>query len=334
MTAKHCLREYMKAIVFTHYGSPGLLEYKEVEKPAPQNNEVLVKVCAASINSWDWEILQGKPFINRLMFGLLKPKKINILGCDITGQVAALGKNVKHLQIGDDVFGDLSACGWGGFAEYVCAPEAALSLKPASITFEEAAAVPQAGLLALQGLHYKEQLQAGQKVLINGAGGGVGSFAVQIAKLFGAEVTAVDSTEKLTLMRLLGADQVIDYTQEDFTRNGQRYDFILDINARHSIVDCHRALHSKGSYIMVGGSSKLISQLLLLGPILSLISNKKMGLLLHKANKGMTMMNALLESTKVVPIIDRRYHLSDTAEAMRYFGKGKSKGKVVIKIAS
>jgi len=320
----------MKAIVFTHYGSPDLLEYKEVEKPAPKDNEVLVKVCAASINSWDWELLQGRPFINRLMFGLLKPKKINILGCDIAGQIAALGKNVKHLQIGDDVFGDLSACGWGGFADYVCAPEAVLSLKPASITFEEAAAVPQAGLLALQGLHHKGQLQAGQKVLINGAGGGVGSFAVQIAKSFGAEVTAVDSTEKLTLMRLLGAEHVIDFTREDFTRNNQRYDLILDISARHSIADYHRALNPEGSYIMVGGSSKFANQLLLLGPVLSLLSNKKMGLLLHKANKGMTTMNALLERKKVVPIIDRRYHLSDTAEAMRYFGKGQVKGKVVI----
>ena len=199
----------MKAMVLTKYGSPDFLQLQEVDKPTPKDNEVLVKVFATSINSWDWEILIAKPFINRLLAGLLKPTKIKILGCDIAGCVEAVGKEVKQFKPGDEVFGDLSGCGWGGFAEYVCASENALALKPANMTFEQAAAVPQAGLLALQGLRDKGQIQAGQKVLINGAGGGVGTFAVQMAKSFGAEVTGVDSTEKLEIMRSLGADHVL-----------------------------------------------------------------------------------------------------------------------------
>jgi len=245
----------MKASVFTQYGSPDFIELKEVEKTMPKDNEVLVKVVAASINSWDWEILMGKPFVNRLMAGLLKPKRVKILGCDIAGRVEAVGKNVKLLQPGDEVFGDLSGCGWGGFADYVCPPENALALKPARMKFEQAAAVPQAALLALQGLRDKGQIQFGQKVLINGAGGGVGTFAVQMAKSFGAEVTGVDSTEKLDTMRSVGADQIIDYTLEDFTQNGQHYDLILDVAARHSIFDYQRSLSSRGNYVMVGGSS-------------------------------------------------------------------------------
>ena len=219
----------MKAIVCTKYGSPDVLQLKEVAKPIPEDNEVLVEVHAASVNDWDWGLLRGKPFLNRLLFGLLKPK-IKILGSDIAGRVEAVGRNVKQFQPGDEVFGDISGCGWGGFAEYVCARENALALKPASMTFEEAAAVPQAAVLALQGLRDKGQIQPGQKVLINGAGGGVGTFAVQIAKSFGAEVTGVDSTRKLDMVRSIGADHVIDYTQEDFTQSGQRYDLILDVD--------------------------------------------------------------------------------------------------------
>ncbi len=199
----------MKAIVYQQYGSPDVLQLKEVEKPTPKDNEVLVKVHAASVNSWDWDLLRGKPFLARLWSGLLKPKH-KILGCDIAGRVEAVGRKVKQFQPGDEVFGDISGCGWGGFAEYVCARENALALKPASMTFEEAAAVPQAAVVALQGLRDKEQIQPGQKVLINGAGGGVGTFAVQIAKSFGAEVTGVDSTKKLDMMRSIGADLILD----------------------------------------------------------------------------------------------------------------------------
>jgi len=217
----------MKSIAFTKYGSPDFLELKEIETPTPNDNEVLIKVHAASINSWDYELLRGKPFANRAIFGLLRPK-IKTLGADIAGQVVAIGKNIRKFSPGDEVLGDLSRDSWGGFAEYVCASENSLALKLKSMTFEEAAAIPQAAVLALQGIRDKGQVQAGQKVLINGAGGGVGTFAVQMAKYFGAIVTGIDSTEKLATMRSIGADHVIDYTKEDFAKNGQQYDLILD----------------------------------------------------------------------------------------------------------
>jgi len=321
----------MKAIVYTKYGPPDVLELKEVEKPVPKDNEVLVKVHAASVNDWDWGLLRGKPFMNRLFFGLLKPK-IKTIGCDIAGRVVAIGKNVKKFSPGDEVFGDISGCGWGGFAEYVCALENAVALKPASITFEEAAAVPQAAVLALQGLRDKRQIQPGQKVLINGAGGGAGTFAVQIAKSFGAEVTGVDSTSKLDIMRSIGADQVIDYTQEDFTKSGQRYDLILDMAAHHSIFDYKRALNPKGIYVMVGGSTARIFQAMLLGPLISMTTSKKMGILAHKPNKSLDFMKELFEAGKVKAVIDRSYPLSEVPEALRYFGEGHARGKIVITV--
>lgn len=321
----------MKAVVFTEYGLPDVLQLKEVDKPVPKESEVLVKVHAASINSWDWELLRGTPFVNRLVFGLLKPKKINILGCDVEGKVEAVGKHVKQLQAGDEVFGDLSRCGWGGFAEYLCAPEDALALKPASMSYEQAAAIPQAALLALQGLVDKGHVCQGEKVLINGAGGGAGTFAIQIAKLYGAEVTAVDSTPKLKMMRSLGADYVIDYTQENYTKNGRTYDLILDFSAYHSFFDYKRALNSKGRFLMVGGSSGLANKFLFLGAFVSMTSNKKMGLLLHKSNKGLSKMIELVEGGTVKPVIDRCYPLSETANAFRYFSKGNVQGKVVIR---
>jgi len=317
----------MKAIVYTKYGPPDVLQLKEVEKPTPKDNEVLVKVHAASVNDWDWGLLRGKPFVNRLFFGLLKPKKI--LGCDIAGQVEVVGRNVKQFQPGDEVFGDISGGNWGGFAEYVCALENALTLKPTSITFEEAAALPQAGILALQSLR-KGQIEKGQKVLINGAGGGAGSFTVQIAKSFGVEITGVDSTEKLDMMRSIGADQVIDYTKEDFTRSGQRYDLILDNAAYHSIFDYLRALSPKGIYVMLGGSSARALQVMLLGPLISMTGGKKMGMLMHKPNKDLDSLTELVEIGKVKPIIDKIYPLSNAAEALQYFGEGHVKGKVVI----
>ena len=320
----------MKAIVYTKYGSPDVLQLKEVEKPASRDNEVLIKVHAASVNSWDWDLLRGTPFVNRLMFGLIKPKII--LGCDIAGRVEAVGNNVNQFKPGDEVFGDLSGCGWGGFAEYVCARENALALKPVCLTFEQAAAVPQAALLALQALHYKGQIQPGLKVLMNGAGGGVGTFAVQMAKSFGAEVTGVDSTEKLDMLHSLGADHVIDYTQDDFTKNGKCYDLILDVAGFRSISDYKRALSPGGCYVMIGGSMTLANRLMLLGPWISMSTGKKMGLLLHKPNKGLDIMTELFEAGDVVPVIDRRYMLSDVAEALRYFGEGHVKGKIVITI--
>ncbi len=320
----------MKAIVLTKYRSPEYFELQEIEKPKPKDNEVLVKVFAVAINSWDWEILIAKPFVNRLMAGLLKPKRIRILGCDIAGRIESVGKNVKQFQPGDEVFGDLSRCGWGGFAEYVCARDNALASKPVSMSFEQAAAIPQAGLLALQALRYKGHVQPGQKVLFNGAGGGVGTLGMQIAKSFGAEVTGVDNTEKLDIMRSSGADHVIDYTQEDFTKNGQHYDRIIDVAATRSVFDYKRALSPGGVFVMVGGSSSLVYKLLFLGPWISMIESKKMGLLLHRANKGLSFMKELFEAGKVVPVIDRCYPLNEVAEAFRYYGDGQVKGKVVI----
>jgi NADPH:quinone reductase-like Zn-dependent oxidoreductase len=317
----------MKAIVFHQYGQPDVLTLEEIEKPSPGDDEVLVKVYASCINSWDWELLQGIPFVNRLMAGILKPKKIKILGCDIAGRIESVGKNVKQFQVGDEVFGDLSSCGWGGFAEYVSAPEKALELKPVCLTFEQAAAVPQAALLALQGLQ-RGGIQAGKKVLINGAGGGSGTFAIQIAKEFGAEVTAVDSTEKLDIMRATGADHVIDYTQADFTKNGQHYDLIFDNAANRSLSDYKRVLNPGGIHVMVGGKSFNILQTLLV----SMFGSRKYVLLLHKANKGLDTMKQFIEVGKVEPVIDRSYPLSEAADAMRYFAAGHAKGKVVISI--
>jgi NADPH:quinone reductase-like Zn-dependent oxidoreductase len=322
----------MKAIVFTKYGSPDVLQLKEVDKPVPKENEVLVKVHAASINSWDWELLRGTPFINRLVFGILRPKKINILGCDIAGRVEAVGKRVKQFQAGDEVFGDLSAAAWGGFAEYLCAPEHVLTIKPASMSYEQAASIPQAALLALQSLVDKGHVCHGQKVLINGAGGGAGTFAIQIAKSYGAEVTAVDSTGKLEMMRSLGADHVIDYPQENYTKNGQTYDLIIDFSAYHSFFDYKRALKATGTFLMVGGSSGLANKCLFLGAFVSMTSSKKMGLLLHKSNKGLVQLIELVESGKVKPVIDRCYTLSETADAFRYFATGNVQGKIVITV--
>lgn len=321
----------MKAVTFKEYGSPDALELRDVEQPIPESDEVLVKVHASSINSWDWELLRGTPFPNRLMFGLLKPKKINILGCDVAGKVVAVGTDATKFQIGDEVFGDLSANHWGGFAEYCCAPEDALALKPHNMTFAQAAAIPQAALLALQGLE-KGQIESGQRVLINGAGGGVGTFAIQIAKHYSAEVTGVDSPEKLEVMRSIGADHVIDYTQDDFTATGQRYDLIFDVMAHHPVFDYKRALTPQGRYIMAGGDMLLVYKLMLLKPWLSISGNQKMSLLLHKPNEGIEAINSLFEAGEVVPIIDKRFPLHDVAEALRYFGDGHVKGKVVITI--
>lgn len=319
----------MKAIQYTTYGLPDVLALKEIAKPAPGDDQVLIKIHAASINSWDWDLLRGKPFLTRLG-GLWKPR-YNILGADIAGRIEAVGKNIKQFQPEDEVMGDMSGCGWGGFAEYVCVPEKALVPKPPGMTFEEAAAIPQAAVLALQGLRYKGTIQKGQKVLINGAGGGVGTFAVQIAKSCGAEVTGVDSTRKLDMLRALGSDHVIDYTQEDFSKNGLRYDLILDVTATRSIFDYKRALNPKGIYVMIGGVSRHVFQLMFLGPLISMTGSRKMGLLLYKLdNNDLNDINALWEAGKVVPVIDSCYPLAEVAEALRYFGEGNARGKVVI----
>ena len=321
----------MKAIVYTKYGPPDVLELKEVEKPNPKDDEVLIKVHAASVNAADWHLLRGDPFLLRLTGnGLLKPKN-KLLGADVAGRVEAVGRNVKQFQAGDDVFGDISADGWGGFAEYVSVAESALVLKPVNISFEEAAAVPMAGVTALQGIRDKGQIQPGQKVLINGASGGVGTFAVQIAKSFGTEVTGVCSTRNLDMALSIGADQVIDYTQEDFTRNGHRYDLIIAANGYQSISDYKRALNPEGIYVMTGGSGAQMFQAIFLGPWISRTGSKKLGNLAAKPNKkDLAFMKELIEVGKVVPVIDRRYTLSEVPQALRYLEEGHARGKVVI----
>ncbi len=322
----------MKAIVYTKYGSPDVLEFKEVEKPTVKDNEVLVKVYAASLNAADWHLMRADPFFARFMFGLLKPK-FNILGADVAGRVEAVGRNVKEFQPGDEVFGDLFECGLGGFAEYACATENALVLKPANLSFDEAAAVPLAAITALQALRDKGKIQAGHKVLINGASGGVGTFAVQLAKSFGAEVTGVCSTAKLELVHTLGADHVIDYTKEDFTKNGQRYDLIIAANGYHPISDYKRSLSSGGVYVMTGGSGTQMFEAMFQGSWISMTGSKKMGNLMMKSNKeDLIFMKELLEAVKVVPVIDRRYPLSEVAEAMRYLEEGHARGKIVITV--
>jgi NADPH:quinone reductase-like Zn-dependent oxidoreductase len=320
----------MKAMVYTTYGSPDVLQLKEVEKPTPKDNEVLIRIHAASANAADWHLLRGDPFLLRLGYGLLKPKK-QILGSDIAGRVEAVGRDVRESQPGDEVFGDISGCGLGGFAEYVAVPEHAVALKSEAMTFEQAAAVPMAAVTALQGLRDRGKIQPGQKVLIHGASGGVGTFAVQIAKVLGAEVTAVCSTRNLDLARSLGADHVIDYTQEDFTKNGQRYNLILAVNGDRSIFDYKRALAPKGIYVVTGGSMTQIFQAMLLGPLLPRSGSQKMGNVLARPNqKDLVFMKELLEASKVVPVIDRCYPLKEVPEALRYLGEGHAKGKVVI----
>jgi len=323
----------MKAIVYEEYGSPDVLELREVEKPTPKDDEVLIKVYAVSVNSADVHLLRADPFMIRLSSGFLKPKN-KIIGADIAGRVEAVGRNVKQFRQGDEVFGDISGCGFGGFAEYVCAYENALVKKPANMSFEEAAAVPMAAVTALQGLRSKGQIQPGQKVLINGASGGVGLFAVQIAKAFGAEVTAVCSTRNVDIVRSIGADHVIDYTQEDFTQNGHRYDLILAVNGYHPISDYRRVLTPQGTYVMSGGATAQMFEAMLQGPWISMTGSQKMGNLLAKPNKeDLAFVKELIEAGKVKPVIDRCYPLSEVPEAIRYLEEGHAKGKVVISVA-
>ncbi|MBI1280562.1 MAG: zinc-binding dehydrogenase [Anaerolineaceae bacterium] len=323
----------MKAIIYTEYGSPDVIQFKEVEKPTPKDDQVLIKVHAASVNAGDWHYLRGTPWLFRLSSGLLKPKNI-FLGADVAGRVEAVGKNVTQFRPGDEVFGDLNASSRGAFAEYVCATEDALVLKPANLSFEEAAAVPVAAVTALHGLQSSKQIQAGQKVLINGASGGVGLFAVQIAKALGAEVTAVCSTRNVSRLRSIGADHVIDYSQEDFTKNGQQYDFILAANGYRPISAYKRALTPNGTYVMTGGANAQMFEAMLLGPLVSIIGKQKMGNVMTKPDQNkLTFMKQLLEDGKVKPVIDRCYPLGETAEAIRYLETGHAQGKVVITVA-
>jgi NADPH:quinone reductase-like Zn-dependent oxidoreductase len=317
----------MKAIVYTKYGQPDVLQLQEIERPSPKDNEVLIKVHAASVNALDWRPFTMPLIFVRMMRGGLREPKDTRIGADLAGRVEAVGPNVKQFQPGDEVFG----VSRGAFAEYVCAPEHLLALKPANVSFEAAAAVPVAALTALQGLRDKGQIQPGRKVLINGSGGGVGTFAVQIAKSFGAEVTAVCSTRSLDTARSIGADHVIDYTQGDFTKSWLRYDLIIAANGHHPILDYRRALKPNGIYVVLGGSMAQIFQGMLLAPFLSWLGNKKMRVMLTRpSQKDLVFLKELLETGKVVPVIDKCYPLGDVAEAIKYLLQGHARGKVVI----
>ena len=323
-------RKLVKAIVYTKYGPPDVLQLKEVAKPVPKDNQVLVKVQAASANALDYRRFEMTSTLGRLMDEVLLKAINKVLGADIAGQVEAVGATVTQFQPGDQVFG-VSAGSMGGFAEYACAAENQLVLKPANLSFEAAAAVPVAALTALQGLRDKGRIQLGQKVLINGASGGVGTFAVQIAKSFGAEVTAVCSTRNLDTARSIGADHVVDYTKENFSRNGQRYDLIIAANGYHPILDYWHALSPGGIYVALGGSIAQFLQGMLLGPLISRIGSKKVRSFITRVNqKDLVSMKELLEAGKVVPVIDRCYPLSEVAEAIRYLAEGHAQGKVVI----
>jgi len=321
----------MKAILFPKYGSPDVLQFTEVEKPTPSENQVLVKVVAAAANPLDWHRMRGEPFLARMGEGLRTPKNPK-LGADIAGRVEAVGKNVTEFKPGDEVFG---AVGAGGFAEYVCTREKNLALKPGNLSFETVAAAPVVGYTALQGLRDTGKIQAGQTVLVNGASGGVGHFAVQIAKSYGTEVTGVCSTRNLDMVRSIGADHMVDYTREDFTRNGQRYDLIYCAIGNRSAFDYRRALKPQGICVIAGFTSlpRLFGNMIL-GPLVSRKGGKKVtGMGISNANKtDLLIIKELLESGKVVPVIDRRYPLRETAEAIRYLETGHALGKVIVNV--
>lgn len=322
----------MQAFVYEQYGTPDVLQLKTLVVPTPKDNEVLIKVYAVALNAADGYLLSGSPFLTRLMAGLSKPNT-PILGSDIAGRVEAIGKQVRGFKVGDEVFGDLSGCGLGGLAEYVCAPEAILAHKPSSLSFAQSAAVPMSAITALQALRDYGKLQAGQTVLINGASGGVGTFAVQIAKLLGAQVTAVCSASKTEMMRTLGADAVIDYSRENFTQSQQRYDLILGINGYQSLREYQKVLKPQGIYVAVGGKMKQIFQAMLLGRLVALGTQQTLTNMQARPNaQDLAWVGDLLQAGKLKPVIDQAYSFSDVPTAFRYLGQKHAKGKLVIKV--
>jgi NADPH:quinone reductase-like Zn-dependent oxidoreductase len=321
----------MQAIVYTEYGLPEVLQLQEVVKPVPTDDEVLIQIQAVSVNGSDRENLIGSPLYARIG-GLRKPRH-QILGSDIAGRVEMVGRNIRDFHVGDEVFGEIPGY-HGGFAEYVCMAETTLARKPTGITFEQAAAIPQAGVIALRGICTKGQVQPGQKVLINGAGGSAGVFAVQLAKLCGAEVTGVDHSAKLDFVRSLGADHVIDYASEDFTKTGRHYDLILDLIAHRSMFAYARALRPNGTYFCVGGAVTVLLQIALLGPLLKPATGKNLRVLAVPQNRDdLVAITELCEAGKIIAVIDRHYSLQEVPEALRYVGEGRHKGKVVITMA-
>ncbi len=319
----------MKAIVNPKYGPPNALQLREIEQPIPKANELLIKVHATTVNDFDWGLVRGKPYLYRLIFGLLKPKH-PIPGIELSGTVEAVGKQVTAFKVGDAVYGDISAFGWGSFAEYICVHEKAMALKPPKMTFEEAASIPHASMLALQGLVDIGKIQRAtverQKILINGAGGGVGTFGLQLARLYDAEVTGVDTGDKLKMMQSIGFDHIIDYKKEDFTTNGQRYDLILDAKTNRAPSAYAKVLKKHGKYVTVGGLLHRLIQIQFSG----ITSRKNMHVVALEQNKDLAYINELYETGKIKPVIDGPYKLEEAPEALQYFGEGKHQGKVVI----
>ena len=322
----------MKAIILSEYGLPNVLKIGNVAKPIPDGNQVLVKIYSASINDWDWGLVRGKPFVIRLMYGIKRPK-INIPGVDISGKIEAVGSKVESFKVGDEIYCDLSECGFGGFAEYVCVPEEHLSKKPSNITHNDASALPHAALLAYQGLVEKGMVKSGQSVLINGAGGGVGTLGVQILKSYGVNVTGVDSNKKLDMMKSLGFNSVMDYKKADFTDIDKKYDLILDTKSNRSVFQYVRSLKKNGTYITVGGSMYRLLEVFVLGPLISLTTNKKLSVLNLKPNKGLEHISKLVEKDQISPIIDGPHEFDKIPGLIQYFGEGRHLGKIVIEVA-
>lgn len=322
----------MKAVVYTKYGpTPDVFEVKDIPAPAPKKDEVLIRVKATSINSWDWDRMTGRPRLYQLLHGIGSPR-LNILGADVAGVVERVGSDVQQFKPGDEVFGDLSAGGWGGFAECVCAKENQLCHKPTALTFEQAAAIPQGAVMAMQSVKDEPVIKPGQHLLINGAGGCVGTFLVQFAKLQGAEVSVVDHGDKLEALRDLGADHVIDYTKEDYTQNSSQYDMIVDVLASRSLSHFVRALKPNGTFKMVGGSVNTILKAALFSGLVSKPEGRKLRILPHSPNKYLDEIGQLCVNGKVTPVIDSIYPLEQAPEAMRHYGTSKAIGKVVISV--
>ncbi len=321
----------MKAILLEKYGVPDDLEIGVAEKPIPKDDEVLVRIHSASVNDFDWGLVRGKPFVTRLFFGLMKPK-ITIPGVDISGVIEEVGGNVSSFKIGDEIYCDLSECGFGGFAEYVCVPEKVVTKKPANISFNDASALPHAGLLALQGLVEKGKVKSEQNILINGAGGGVGTLGIQILKSYNVKVTGVDSGGKHELMKSLGYDHVLDYRKVDFTAIGEKYDLILDTKSNRSVFNYVRCLNKNGRYITIGGSMYRLLEVALTGWLISLFTGKKLSVLFHKPNKGLDQISELVETGQLKPVVDRPYRFDKIPELIQYLGEGRHLGKIVVEI--
>jgi NADPH:quinone reductase-like Zn-dependent oxidoreductase len=322
----------MKALIIRKYGSPDFLEIQDVDKPSPVGNQVLIKVKAVSVNDWDSGLLHGSPFVpNRFMAGLFKPRII--IGSDIAGVIEAVGSAVNSYKPGDEVYGDLSGCGFGGFAEYMCAPQSAVRFKSPNMSFEQAAAIPQAGMLALQGVAAGGQPKPGQKILVNGAGGGVGSIAIQLLKLHNLEVTGVDSAAKLDVMRLWGFDHVIDYRAEDFTRNSQRYDLIIDVKTDRSPADYERVLNTNGVYATVGGQLSNLLKIAISGLRINRARDKRLRVIGLQANRDLGYFNELFEVDKFKPVIDAVFEFTDNdvRNAFHHFDVAAHKGKIVVR---